>query len=256
MSLIDFTKNMFSKEKVLDLEKLPSMGLFYPDDFHVKIKKARKEDIIFYEHGFNKDDISLTISKLKEVVSNNITFSKGYDFDDLVSVDIVYIFIEIVKLTTNKKIGFEYFNKEKVKTKFIEFAPENFNYLEIDTKLKKAYDDKQKVFIIDNYKYSLPKIGVENSLSDFLVTKTLEGVGDEYVEKFMGFTYFVSHKKHLTTSEIENLIKIFNEDIKESEIEKVKAILDKFSKFQSYSLLSNGEKIELKGRIDLENIWR
>ena len=256
MSLINYTKKFFKKDKELDLDKLPSMGLFYNNDFKAKIRKAKEEDIIFYEHGYEEDNISLIISKLKEVVKNNIKFSKGYTFNDLVSIDIIYIFIEIVKLTTNKKVGFNDLNKETLNIEFIEFSEKTFKYIELDKKLLKAYDKKNKVFDILGYKYSLPKIGVENSLSDFLVTKTLQGKGEYYSNMFLDFTYFSSHKKYLTFTEIENLVKVFNEDITEKEMEKINYILDIFKPFQKYSLVKNGEEIDIKGRIDLKNIWK
>lgn len=250
-------KDLFRKEKILVKEKLPSMGYFYKDDFEIRIKKASDGDIISYENNFKIDNISDIIHKIKKIIKNNITFSNGYDFDDLISVDIIYIFLEIVKFTKNKKIKLYYVDIEDLSSKSIEFSSKNFNYLNIDDKVMNKYDSENKVFDIYNYKYSLPKIGIENSLNDFLVMKTLKGEGDRYSNLFYDFTHFSSHKKKLTFNEIDNLIQIFNNDIEESEFKKIKEILNIFKDFQKYSLIDNGcEVLEINGKINLEKIWK
>lgn len=256
MSLTNFTKKMFKKEKVLDKKKLPSLGLFYADDFFIKIKKATIEDISMYEKNYDKDNVSIIISRIKEVVVNNTTFSKGYSFIDVRSIDIVFIFIEIVKLSTDKKIGFEYIDIETIEPKFIEFNHKNFNYINLSKKTLSKYNSKDKCFEIDGYKYSLPTIGVENCLSEFLIKKEITNKGKEYSKLFYDFTHFLSDKNYLSYDEVENLVHIFNYDIEEKELKKMKKILNTFKPFQKYSLIRNGKVIEVNAKIDLENIWK
>ena len=48
MSLCDILDGFKNKSKPIDVKTLPSMGLFYNDDFEIKIKKASAEDIKKY----------------------------------------------------------------------------------------------------------------------------------------------------------------------------------------------------------------
>ena len=61
LNLISFVKSLFNKQdvKTIDKKNLPSQGLFYKDDFDIKVKKANIESIIDYEYGYSKDDIGI-----------------------------------------------------------------------------------------------------------------------------------------------------------------------------------------------------
>ena len=114
MKLLNIFSGMFNKFKSIDKKILPSRGLFYKDDFNLKIKKASIEDIKEYESGFNKD-LGIIIYKIKKIVEKNLVFSSGYKFNDLKSIDVIFIFLEIVKYTKGKPIKIIYNNEETSK---------------------------------------------------------------------------------------------------------------------------------------------
>ena len=98
-------------------------------------------------------------------------------------------------------------------------------------------------------------MGVENSLTQFLINKSYEEDCERYNEYKYSFVYFVGNKEYLTTDEIENLIQIFNYDMDSDEIEKVDNIIKSFSSLQRYTLKKEDKIIEITSRINLETIW-
>lgn len=248
-------KGLLNKEKELDTKKLPSQGLFYKDDFRIHIKKANIEDIINYELNFVKD-IGVIINKIKKIVESNIRLSKKYTCDDIKSIDIVYIFLEIVKLTNKESISLSYYDEVGNIEKSIEFSSKYFNYFKISDDLMGKYDSKEKCFKIDNYKYSLPSIGIENSLTNYLTIKSLEPGAEKYNNYFYEFTYFLGDKNKLSMQEVDNLIQIFNFDIEEKELGKIKNIIQTFEPLQRYSLIDGDTQIDLNSKIDLSKVWK
>jgi hypothetical protein len=248
-------RGLLNSPRKIDSKKLPSQNIFYKDDFIIKIKRAELADIKRYEIDFKKDDLSNIISKVKLIVEKNLILPNGYLFEDLKSIDIVFIFLEIVKFTTGKKIKINYVNEEKNILETIEFNDKTFNYYNLDS-LKEFYDDKSKCFNIDGYSLTLPSIGVENCLTIFLIMKSSEQNAKKYLDLDFDFTYFLSDKNFLTFEEIENLIEIFNFDMDEDEKNKVKSIIKNFEPLQKYSLIKDGKIIDINSKIDLENIWK
>lgn len=247
-------KSVLNIEKVMDITKLPSQGLFYKDDFKLKLKKASIDDIIEYEKDFIKDDLGVIIEKVKTVVRKNTILENGYTFYDIKSIDVVFLFLEIVKLTKRKPLLFLYVTDDFQKIE-VEFSEKNFNYFFIKESLMSKYNSHEKCFEIDGYKYSLPSIGVENSLTNFLVSKSHQEDVDKYNYYFYDFTYFLGDKTELSFQEVENLIEIFNGDVSEKEMLKINKILKTFEPIQKYSLIKNGYVIDTNSKIDLEKIW-
>lgn len=256
MNLYNLIVNICGIHKEIDKKKIPSQNLFYKDDLIIKIKKANKEDIEEYECDFIKEDLGSIIDKVKSVVEKNLILSKGYVFEDIKSIDVVFLFLEIVKFTTGKKIYINYLDEEKNKLDTIEFDEENFNYFKINNDMKKMYEPVSRTFLIDGYTYTLPSIGVENSLTLFLIMKSDSVDIEKYSKLGFEFTYFLSDKNFLTFQEIENLIEIFNFDMSKEERIKVKNIIKTFEPLQKYSLVRDGKIIDINSKIDLETIWK
>lgn len=253
IKLFEILQGLRNVKKKIDVKKLPSQGLFYKDNFSIWIKKADDKDIIMYEQNYNKDNLGIIISQVKRIVRNNTLFSNSYIFDDIKSVDVIFIFLEIVKFTTGKNIIIKY-EDELGKSKKIEFKPEFFNYYKIPESILSTYNNKQ--FIIDDWKYSLPSIGIENCLTDFLISKTRMKDALKYNDYNYDFTYFLGDKNKMTFDEIENLIQIFNFDLDDNEKSKVQKIIDTFQPLQKYSLIKDGKVIDINSKIDLEKIWQ
>lgn len=243
------------KTKSIDVRLLPSQGLFYKSNFEISIKEANSIDIEDYENNYIKDDISTIIYYIKKIVERNVIINNGYKYDDIKSIDMIFIFLEIVKLTKGKPIKLKYFDTDNNREETIDFGPKNFNYFQLGD-LVKYYNYDEKSFNINGYKFTLPSIGIENSLTNFLIIKSEEPDAIKYNDYFYDFTYFVGDKNYLNYSEIENLLHIFNFDIDDNEMSVIKDIIDEFASIQKYSLIKNGKIIELNSKIDLEKIWK
>lgn len=256
MNLLNLVKNLLNLEKKIDKKSLPSQGLFYKTDFEVSIKRAEKDDILDYELDFVKDNLGVIIYKVKKIVEKNTILSKGYYFEDLKSIDVVFLFLEIVKFTKNKPIEINFLNEETGKQDTIDFSTKYFNYYILDDTTMRYYNSDNKCFEIDGYKFSLPSIGIENCLTSFLIFKQNSPDADKYSEYFYDFTYFLLDRNNIEFNEIENLIQIFNFDIDEDEYKKITNILRIFQPLQRYSLIRNGKVIDINSRLDLEKIWK
>jgi hypothetical protein len=254
IGLYEVIKGLLTETKPIILNQLPSQGVFYKSDFKIKIKKADVEDIIEYEFKFDKTNLLSSIDCIKNVIMKNAFFSKGYSYKDIKSIDIIYIFLEIVKFTLNKDINISYTNylgEEAI----VSFGNETFKYYDFG-QFVDIYDTDTNEFVVNGYRFSLPSIGVEASLTQFLFYKQSDKEFEKYNDYCYNFMYFIGHKSSLTFPEIENLIQIFNFDLDETEIELTNNIVDFFSGVVSYTLKNDDGFIDIKAKLDLETIWK
>jgi hypothetical protein len=256
MKLTNFIKGIFVKKKKIDVKILPSQGLFYRDDFKISIKKVDKKEIIEYETEYDREDLGLVLRRLKKIVESNTILPKEYTFKHIKSIDVIFIFLEIVKFTNNKPIQLEYFNDEIGMIDKINFDENNFNYCRLDEKIMENWDSKERCFVINGYKFSLPSIGIENSLTNFLIKKSYEEDSNKYNGYNYNFTYFLGDKEFINFDEIENLIQIFNFDMESDEFQKTEDLVRLFIPLQRYSLIKNNKVIEMSSKINLQEIWK
>ncbi len=241
--------------KEIIVGNLPSRGIFYDNDFKIYIKKVEIEDILEYEKLY-KNDLSVALSLIKNIVKKHTILPKKYAFFDIKSIDIVYIFLEIVSLSTNKKIKISFYDDLTGEEELVDFDEQSFNYFEIPEQLQKTFDNNTKEFVIDGFKFSIPSIGVETSLGKFLLDKAYSPDADKYNGYEYNFMYFIGNKKILTFSEIESFIEVFNLDIGDEQKEKINKIVDQFNGFSKYTIKSNDKVVELSSKIDLSRIWK
>jgi len=256
MNLVNVLKGLLNLQKKVDVKSLPSQGLFYKNDFEISIRKAKLEDIIEYEHEYIKDDLSSVITKLKKVVESNTIFSSGYTFNDIKSIDVVFLFLEIVRFTKGKAVNLKYFDDELGEEKDIEFSSNYFNYFRLSDDVMKHHNKETKEFIIDDFKFSLPSIGVENCVTNYLISKSDDYDVAKYNEFNYDFIFFLGNKRSVNFNEIDNLIQIFNYDIEESDAKKIRKVIKMFQPIQKYSLKRGDKIIEINSKIDLEKIWK
>ena len=256
MKLTNFIKGIFVKKKKIDVKILPSQGLFYRDDFKISIKKVDKKEIIEYETEYDREDLGLVLRRLKKIVESNTILPKEYTFKHIKSIDVIFIFLEIVKFTNNKPIQLEYFNDEIGMIDKINFDENNFNYCRLDEEIMENWDSKERCFVINGYKFSLPSIGIENSLTNFLIKKSYEEDSNKYNGYNYNFTYFLGDKEFINFDEIENLIQIFNFDMESDEFQKTEDLVRLFIPLQRYSLIKNNKVIEMSSKINLQEIWK
>ena len=254
--MIKYIKRFFNKKTKIDTHILPSQGIFYKDDFEIRIKKASKLDIIEYENNYIKDDIGSIINGIKRIVEKNVEIKGDYDYNYIKSIDIIFIFLEIVKITKGEAVKLSYSDRKTNTGREIEFDSDHFNYFRIPQNVYNMYDSVNKCFDIHGYKYSLPSIGVENSLTDFLISKYYDTDSYKYNEYNYDFTYFVYDKDHLNFDEIENLIYIFNNDIDDEEMKNIKDVIEIFTPIQRYSLKKDGKIVDINSKINLGKIWK
>ena len=194
------------------------------------------------------------LNKLKSIVEKNVKFSNKYNFNHLKSIDVVYLFLEIVKFTKNKSISINYFNEQKGEFEFVEFSSENFNYYNLG-EIVEIWDPEKRCLDINGYKLTLPTIGIENSLTNYLIEKSNVENAIKYSEYNYNFTFFLNEKEKLTFSEIDNLIQIFNFDLDEDEKYKVNSAVELLKPMHRYSLIKENQIIEMSSKLDLETIW-
>lgn len=253
MGIIELMRGLLKQTHKIEKTKLPSQGIFYLNDFEIKIKKADMEDIIEYELNYDKENLYSIIESVKTVVKKNVILTNDYKFEDIKSVDIVFIFLEIVKFTMNKELTIPYFDDSTGNLQSIKFDYDNFNYFDFS---KYEKDEQKGEILINDYRFSMPSIGIENCLTQFLITKSSESDSNKWNSYNYDFLFFCGNKNNLTFSEIENLVTIFNYDITPEEQDKISNIVSKFLKVIGYKLKTNGRVVDVKSKIDLENIWK
>lgn len=252
MTLTNILKGLMIEKKEIPLADLPTQGYFYAVDMKLFIKSAELEDIFDYEQKIDKHNIMNSIECIKNIVSKNVTLSKDYCYDDLKSVDVIFIFLEIVRFTKKKDLLVKYVDSGVPKE--LPFCPKYFNYFDFKPFLK-FYDSKTREFVIDGFRFSFPCIGIENSLSRYLVDLTIQKL-NEMKDISYDFLFFLAGKNSIQFEEIENIIQIFNFDIEDKDKETISNIISYFNPILSYSLKIDGIKVELKSSMKLESIWQ
>lgn len=255
MSIKSIIKSLLNVNKEINLKELPSQGYFYKSDFKIKIKKVDIADIKEYENNYSNNNFEQILEKLKLIVKKNTILSKKYTFDDIKNIDIIYIFLEIVKITNNKSIKIKVFNSLN-KEELIDFGPKTFNYFKISNNLMLNYDNKTKEFVFDGYRYSIPSIGVENSIVSYLMNISDEDGINTYKNYSYDFIYFLGNKKSISHDEIENLIILFNDDLDNYSKNYISDIVKKMSPIGIYSIKNNSEIIDISDKIDIGNIFK
>lgn len=250
MNIQDIITSLLTERLDMDVRKLPSQGLFYPEDLALRIRKAEFWDILEYEAGIDRTNILRSIECIKTVVERCAELSPGYTYGHLKSVDIIFIFLEIVKFTNGRDIMVKYDDPSGARRE-VAFGPESFNYFDFSPFMP-HYSPETRDMLIDGYRFSFPSIGVENSLSRY-ISRSADAASFKGVA--FDFIFFLSGRSALEDHEVENLIQIFNHDLDEAERSRVAAIVSRFSGITSYSLRVDGVKVEMKSNINLETIW-
>lgn len=244
--------------KFIDIKKLPTQGYFYPKDFTLSITKASSDDILLYNFNYIKDDMGVILQETKRIIKNNIILSKGYQYEDLKSNDLLFIFFEIVKFTMNREILIP-FDDIIGRVSYVSFSTDNFNYFNYKS-MKCEYDEESREFIKYGYKFSLPSIGAENCLVEY-VFHFLEN--EDYYDKndtkefdySFDFLFLLGNKNYLTKEEMDNLVIIFNEDLDEIEQSKISDIVKIIYPSIGYTLKAGNKTISLNMKVDFEKLF-
>ena len=150
----------------------------------------------------------------------------------------------------------KYFDDELGEEKDIEFSSNYFNYFKLSEEIMKYYNRDSKEFIVEEFKFSLPSIGIENCVTNYLIDKSDEYDVVKYNDLNYDFIFFLGNKRNVNFNEIDNLIQIFNYDIDDDNSKKIRKIIKMFQPIQRYSLKRGNKVIEINSKIDLEKIWK
>ena len=150
----------------------------------------------------------------------------------------------------------KYFDDELGEEKDIEFSSNYFNYFKLSEEIMKHYNRDSKEFIVEEFKFSLPSIGIENCVTNYLIDKSDEYDVVKYNDLNYDFIFFLGNKRNVNFNEIDNLIQIFNYDIDDDNSKKIRKIIKMFQPIQRYSLKRGNKVIEINSKIDLEKIWK
>ena len=239
--------------KMLDVKELPTQGFFYPKDFTLSIRKASIDDMILYNFNYVKDDLGVILFETKRIIKNNIILGKNYKYEDLKSNDLLYIFFEIVKFTMNKDIMVP-FENILGRTSYVAFGSKNFNYFDYKG-LGCNYDEETREFEKFGYKFSLPSVGVENCLVEYIFDFLEEEDTENNFEYSYDFLFLMGNKNNLSIEEMDNLVTIFNEDLDDKEQSKITEIVKLIYPAIGYSLKSGNKIISLDLKIDFEKLF-
>jgi hypothetical protein len=235
--------------KKLNVKKLPTQGYFYPNDFTISIRKASLDDRLLYNFNFVKD-ISVILTETKRIIKKCIILNKKYSYLDIKSNDLLYIFFEIVKFTMDRDIMIP-FKDVLGNTSYVPFSQKNFNYFVFDS-MKCEYDSKTREFMKNGWRFSLPSLGVENCLVDYIYDLDEAGERTDWCYDFL---FFLGNKNYISPEEFDNLITIFNFDLDDKSKEEVRDIVKTIYKSIGYSLLVEGKIVELDMKIDFEKLF-
>lgn len=240
------------ERKEISVATLPSQGYFYPVDMKLFIKSAEMEDIFDYEQKIDRFNIMKSIECIKDIVFKNVSLNNDYSYNDLKSVDIIFIFFEIVTFTRKKELLVKY--QDGKTQKEVAFCAKHFNYFDF-TPFLEFYDKATREFVFDGFRYSFPSVGVENSLAKYLSTLSNEQLNDMKNISY-DFLFYLGGKNNMDYTQFENLIQIFNYDLEGKDKETVSQIIAYFNPILSYSLKVDGQKVELRSSMNLELIWQ
>ena len=181
--------------KAINIEDLPSAGLFYPDDIEVGIRAATVAEIRHFSTIEERDPFDID-DKLNFVIDKCLKIKQGskiLSWKDLKEEDRFYLIFAIrdytFKVGENKilvnmkcrEIGCE--NSEK-----IELKNGAFDYYKISGKLMNYYSPEEKCFVIDSkklgpFKIYIPSLGVTTFIKNFIRKKTQ--MGEKYDASFV-----------------------------------------------------------------------
>jgi hypothetical protein len=252
--ITDILSNIVNNYKKIDIKELPTQGYFYPKDFTVSVKKASFEDTLEYNFNYVKDkngvpNLGVILFEVYKIIKRNADFGR-YTFEDLKCNDVLYIFFEIVKYTMNKEIMIPYSDFFGLEA-YIKFNSKNFNYFDFDS-LGYKYNEDTREFIYEDYRASIPSIGVQNCLVDYVYQKEVNG---ENTQLNYDFLFFLGNRNFLSEDEMDNLIIIFNEDMEQKELDVTRDIVSKMAMAIPNTLKVGNILVNVDLKVDFENLF-
>jgi len=186
--------NQIGWEKI-NLQDLPTQGLFYPEGSEIAIRSASAAEIRHWS-TLNEDDLSALDDMLNYIIERcaNIKFPGGQpsSWKDLKEVDRFYILLAIRERTFVK--GENTLQVKISETQKLDVVKDMVEYINFDERLMKYYDPEKRCI---NLKWKtgkttqvyLPSVGVTNWLKNYINRKSQRQ--EAFDQDFLQFAPFV-----------------------------------------------------------------
>lgn len=167
----------------IQLQNLPTSGMFYPDGTIIQIRSASVKEIRHYSTLEEENPYDIQ-EKQKNILQNccriKMPSKPASDYRDIVDIDRLYILFAIQELTFpngENKLQIHSKCSECSTLNTIDFKKNSIDYINFDERLKKIYSNEEKCFILkfkntdEIVKLYMPTIGKSNILFSHIQTK-------------------------------------------------------------------------------------
>lgn len=185
----------------INLNDLPSGGIFYPDNTEIAIKAARVKEIRHFSTMDENDPFDID-DKLNFIIQSCLKIRMGdhsglSSWKDLKDEDRFYLIFAIRDLTFKdgeNKLNINLDCKECSNRDKIELKNSHFNYYKIEDRMMEYFSDNEKCFDftgskIGNFKLYIPSLGVTTFIKKYITKK--ERNKELYDESFLKIAPFV-----------------------------------------------------------------
>lgn len=205
--------------KVLDLNLLPSSGMFYDSDIELLLKSAKTKEIRHWSTIDEMDPVDVR-DKIGFILNSCTKFkikgsNRPFNFKDFLEVDKYHIMFRIHELTfpnqENKLMAnIRCTNQKCKKVNRIQVSSQNLKGFNIPDELIQYYNEDEKCFIIhseklgETLKFYMPTTGIHDL---FRKKQEMEiSAGQEVDKAFYGFgPYLVNNWREITMRDISEL---------------------------------------------------
>jgi hypothetical protein len=179
----------------INMEDLPTRGLFYPEGTEIVINSASAGEVRHWS-TLNEDDLSALDDMLNYVIERcaRIKFPGGIaaSWRDIKEVDRFYILLAIRERTFVK--GENVLQVKVSETRKIDVVKDMVDYITFDDRLMKYYDPEKRCINLSFKKggklqVHLPSVGVTNWLKNYINRKSRQQ--EAFDEDFLSFAPFV-----------------------------------------------------------------
>lgn len=165
--------------KPIELEELPSGGLYYRPDMEILIRAANTEEIEQYSamdatnfYNVNEEIIRIISSCTKIRYSNRLG-----SYKEIKDPDKYYLLFMIRDLTFQNKGKLEvpYYHEDSGEEGMVEISRENFEMYKIHDELQEFYSEDSRCFIFPtifgDHDLAPPTLGIQSSFFEFIKDK-------------------------------------------------------------------------------------
>lgn len=184
----------------VQLDELPSRGLFYPLGTKIQFRAAQVREIRQFT-ALEENDLIDVDSKLSMILEKCVRFfggDKRLTHKDLVEADKFYMLFLIRELTFKdkpSKIMLDAVDPETGEVDKVELTSNNFSFFEPEDKVMRHYDEEERCFrfasknpAVGTFRLYVPTVGTMTKILREIVEKTRNNQGyDKSFYKFLPY---------------------------------------------------------------------